>query len=310
MIKTMMQGLSMAVADSVPGVSGGTIAFILGFYEQFIGALHGLMGNDIALKKNSVLYLLKFGAGWVLGMGACVLALSKMLESNIYFLSSLFLGFSVAAIPFIVYEERNTMKKQYIYLLFTVLGVAFVTILTWLRSADMLSMMVDFRHISVLQYGYLFAAGAIAVSAMLMPGISGSTLLLILGVYAPAISAVKEVLHFNMQYLPGVAALALGVVFGIIFAAKGIRKGFQMFRPQMVYLIAGLMIGSLYAIIMGPTTLDVPKPPVDFSSFHLLAFLTGIFMLAGLEFVKNRSARESDIQKGGKRTLLSGKAAR
>lgn len=106
---------------------------------------------------------------------------------------------------------------------------------------------------------------------MLLPGISGSTLLLILGIYVPAISAVKEILHFHMQYLPGVLAPAEGVVIGVVFAAKFIRKALQRFSdsaPQMIYLILGLMLGSLYAILMGPTTLNSPQAPVSFETFH------------------------------------------
>jgi len=63
MLISMLQGLSMSLADSVPGVSGGTIAFILGFYEKFLGALHDLIGKDRNLRRSAFLYLLKFSAG-------------------------------------------------------------------------------------------------------------------------------------------------------------------------------------------------------------------------------------------------------
>ena len=69
----MLHGMSMALADSVPGVSGGTIAFILGFYERFLGSLHDFFGRDNARRKDAALYLLKFGLGWILGMGGSVL---------------------------------------------------------------------------------------------------------------------------------------------------------------------------------------------------------------------------------------------
>ena len=91
MILTAIHGFCMALADSVPGVSGGTIAFILGFYDRFLDALHSLFGRDAGLRKAAVLYLLKLGLGWAVGMGACVLALSKLFAAHIYFMSSLFL---------------------------------------------------------------------------------------------------------------------------------------------------------------------------------------------------------------------------
>lgn len=86
MLISMLQGLSMSLADSVPGVSGGTIAFILGFYEKFLGALHDLIGKDRNLRRSAFLYLLKFSAGWAVGMISCVMILSKAFRKQ-YLLS-------------------------------------------------------------------------------------------------------------------------------------------------------------------------------------------------------------------------------
>ena len=87
----------MALADSVPGVSGGTIAFILGFYDRFLDSLHALFGKDRTARKDALCYLAKLGTGWSIGMIACVLVLSGLIEKNIYFMSSLFLGQADAA---------------------------------------------------------------------------------------------------------------------------------------------------------------------------------------------------------------------
>lgn len=282
----MIHGLLMALADSVPGVSGGTVAFIMGFYERLLDAIHGLFGKDPVLRKDAFFYLMKFAVGWCLGMGASILLLSHIFETNIYFLSSLFLGLTISAIPFIIYEERNHIKGKYKNLIFTVLGAAFVISLTALRANYVGIGAVDFENLTFLQYGYLFLSGMLAVCAMLLPGISGSTLLLILGIYVPAISAVKEILHLHIQYFPGVLLLAAGALAGAVLASGFIGKALDKFRSQMIFLILGLMFGSLYAILMGPTTLDVPKPPVDLSSFHIVAFLSGVAILAGLEYIK------------------------
>lgn len=297
MIMTMIHGLSMALADSVPGVSGGTIAFIMGFYEQFLNALHSLFGKDRAQRKKAIPYLMKFAIGWGIGMGASVLLLSHVFEKNIYFMSSLFLGLTASAIPFIIYEERNSLKGKYQNLIFTLLGAALVILLTVLRQTSSGMGGIDFQNLGVLQYGYLIVSGILAISAMLLPGISGSTLLLILGIYVPAIRAVNEILHFHMQYLPGIMALAVGVVIGVVFAAKLIRKALCKFRSQMIYLILGLMLGSLYAILMGPASLDVPKLPVDSSSFQIVAFFLGIAILCGLEGMKSAVEKKVPLAK-------------
>lgn len=297
MIMTMIHGLSMALADSVPGVSGGTIAFIMGYYEQFLNVLHSLFGKDKALRKDAILYLAKFAIGWGFGMGASVLLLSHVFEKNIYFMSSLFLGLTVSAIPFIVYEERNHLKGNYQNLFFSLLGAALVILLTVLRTNSGVIGGINFQNLNVLQYGYLMISGALAISAMLLPGISGSTLLLILGIYVPLINAVKEMLHLHMQYLPGILAIAVGIVIGGVFAAKFIRRALRRFRSQMIFLILGLMLGSLYAILMGPTTLDMPKPPLDLSSFRVVAFLLGITFLGSLEWIKRVTVKKISTEK-------------
>lgn len=130
---------------------------------------------------------------------------------------------------------------------------------------------------------------------MLLPGVSGSSMLLILGVYIPAINAIKELLNLHFKYLFGIVALAAGVLLGIILSSKLILKGLRNFRSQMIWLIIGLLIGSLYSVLMGSTTLNVPKPPVDFSSLSIPALLIGIVMVCGLEFIKYRmSNKEND----------------
>lgn len=289
MITTVFHGFLMALADSVPGVSGGTIAFIMGFYERFLGAISGFFGADSKKRMDSVRYLIKFVLGWGLGMGSSVLILAQVFEKNIYFMSSLFLGLTLCAIPFILYEERDTLKGSVRNLPFALAGVALVVLLTAFRTNHSGIGSLDFQDLNILQYAYLLIAGMLAISAMLLPGISGSTLLLIFGVYVPLIGAVKEVLHLHLQYLPGIAAVAIGILLGIIFASKLIRRALESHRCQTVYLILGLMVGSLYAITMGPTTLDLPQPPLAVSSFRIIAFLLGVFLLSALEWVKHLS---------------------
>ncbi len=288
MLKTMLHGMSMALADSVPGVSGGTIAFILGFYERFLSALHDFFGRDNVRRKDAALYLVKFGLGWILGMGGSVLILSKVFEQNIYLLSSLFLGLTAGAIPFIAWEERESLRLSLKTILFSLLGVGLVAAMTFLRGSDGSFGSLNFRSLTLFQLAYLVVCGMLAISAMLLPGISGSTLLLIFGVYVPAVNAAKELLHLHFAYLPGVLALAIGIGLGMILTADCIRKALQNHRSATVHLILGLMVGSLYAIAMGPTTLDVPQAPLTLGNFSVIGFLAGILLLVFLEYSKHR----------------------
>ena len=193
----------MALADSVPGVSGGTVAFILGFYEKFIDALHGLFGKDNGARKVAVLYLAKLGVGWCLGLCLSVVALNDLFQTKTYFLSSLFLGLTAAAFPFILRTEWWALKGKGRYLPYTLLGVALVCGLSLVRGAASGGGVIDYWSLGVGELLYLFVAGALAIMAMVLPGISGSTLLLIFGVYAPTLYALRRLLALD---LPSVIA--------------------------------------------------------------------------------------------------------
>lgn len=292
MIFTAIHGFCMALADSVPGVSGGTIAFILGFYDRFLDALHSLFGKDANARKAALLYLLKLGIGWAIGMGACVLALSKLFEAHIYFMSSLFLGLTLASFPFVIHAEQQSLRGHAQNFPFAVFGLLLVAALTLLR-ANTMAVSIRFAGAPVWMLGYLFASGAVAITAMVLPGISGSTILLIAGVYLPAIQVVKAFLGLDFSVFPGLCALGLGVLAGIALSIHAIRAALRKYRSQMVWLILGLMAGSLYAIVMGPAGLDTPQPPVGLQTFSFVGFTLGVAILLGLELLRKWTAQQA-----------------
>lgn len=231
MLKEGINGFCMALADSVPGVSGGTVAFIMGFYDKFIGSIHNLVFGKMEEKKGAVGYLAKLGVGWAAGMVLAVLVLSALFESHIYTVSSLFIGM-------------------------------------------------------------------VAISAMFLPGISGSTLLLIFGAYIPVISAVRGFLGLDFSYIPGLMFFGFGVLTGAATVVKGIKVCLEKFRPQAVYAILGMMLGSFYAIIQGPATLETPKAAVSMGNFQLTACLAGAALVIGMQIA---SVKSEDFLKFGKR---------
>lgn len=286
------RGFLMALADSVPGVSGGTIAFILGFYDKFINSLDALVYGKKSEKLDALKFLLKLALGWVIGMGVAVLVLAGLFESQIYAVSSLFLGFIIFAIPFIVYEERKALRGHYGNLIFLLLGIAVVALITYFNPVSGGTGM----SITSLNLGlifYIFLAGMVAISSMILPGISGSTLLLIFGLYLPIITGVKDLLHFDFSSLPALIVFGLGVIAGAVLVIKLIKLALQKFRPAMIYLILGLMLGSLYAIVMGPTTLSTPVDPLSFATFNPLLFIVGGLVILGLEWLKSFLEKKS-----------------
>lgn len=280
------RGFCMALADSVPGVSGGTIAFILGFYDKFINSLDDLAFGNMEKKKKALFFLIKLGIGWIIGMILAVLVLTNLFESHIYQVSSVFIGFILFSIPLIAKEEKDSLKGKYYNLIFTLIGIAVVVLITYFNPISGDSHVVDISHVDVGLALYLFVAAMVSISAMVLPGISGSTLLLIFGLYIPIISAIKEFLHMNWSYFPALFIFGLGIIFGIILVIRLIKIALKKYRSQSIYCILGLMIGSIYAIIMGPTTLSATTDPLSWSTFSILCFFLGGAIIIGLEKVK------------------------
>ena len=277
----------MALADSVPGVSGGTVAFILGFYDKFINSLNNIISGSKEERIDAIKFLAKLLAGWAVGMILAVLFLSSAFESHIYAVSSLFLGFIIFAIPVIIKEEKESLVGKYKYLIFTVIGIAIVAAITYFNPISGSGTSVDVNSLNFGLIMYIFVCAMIAISAMVLPGISGSTLLLIFGLYIPIINAIKEFLHLNLNYLPVLIIFGLGVITGILLVIKLIKMALEKFRPQTIYLIIGLMIGSLYAIVMGPTTLEVPQDPMSIGTFSIIFFAIGGAIIFGLQKLKD-----------------------
>lgn len=285
-IINFIRGFCMAIADSVPGVSGGTIAFILGFYDKFIGSLDDLVTGKKEEKIEAVKFLIKIGIGWIVGFVLAILFLGEVFTSHIYNISSLFIGFIIFAIPIIISEEKEILKNKYFNLIFTAIGIAVVTGITYFNPAKG-GVGVSVDKLSLGLSIYIFICAMVAISAMVLPGISGSTLLLIFGLYAPIITAVKEVLHFNFKYLPVVMIFGFGVLTGIFSIIKLVRTLLNKYRSQTVYLILGLMIGSIYAVFMGPTSLEIPKDPMTLKTFNLVFFIIGGIIIIGLQKLKS-----------------------
>lgn len=284
-IVNFFNGFMMALADSVPGVSGGTIAFLLGFYDNLINSLDFLLSNNKEKRNSGKKYLLKLGIGWVIGMAISVLILTSVFEKHIYEISSLFMGFIILSIPIIIKEEKETLRSKYINIIFTIIGIILVYLITYFNNISITTM--SLTNLSFSSAIYIFIAGMIAISAMILPGISGSTLLLIFGLYLPVITGIKDILHLNFAPFFGLTIFGLGIITGILSIIKLLKKALDKYRTQTVYMIIGLMIGSIYSIIMGPTTLDTPVDPINIYNFSFIFFIIGGLVVWGLQKIKS-----------------------
>lgn len=285
-IINIFNGFCMALADSVPGVSGGTVAFLLGFYDKFISALDDLFRGKFKAKKEALYFLIKIGIGWVLGFLISATILSTLFTTKIYSMSSLFIGFIIVAIPLVIKQEIKEIKGKYKNIIFSIIGLLIVIGITLLTNTSFIDVNVEYPNI--LTYFYVLIAASIAITAMVLPGISGSTLLLVFGLYIPIMNNIKALLHFDFNALPILIVFGIGVLFGIVFFVKLIRMGLKKHRSPIIYAIIGMMIGSIYSIIMGPTTVDSSYKALTIGNFNFFFFIVGGLIIIGLELIKRK----------------------
>lgn len=198
----LIRGFSMALADSVPGVSGGTIAFVLGFYDEFIGSLYVLTHGTFGKLKTTCHGFLGEIRNWLgswhgiirHGFGKSFLQPGSMNSVP------LFLGLSLFSLPLILKEEKQALSQKN-RLPFFLLGLFVVFVITWFNPAGGKGVQVDVAQLTPTLGLYIFVCAMIAICAMVLPGISGSTMLLIFGLYVPIIGAIREFLHMN-PFLP------------------------------------------------------------------------------------------------------------
>lgn len=283
-LRELFQGFCMALADSVPGVSGGSIAYLMGFYEKFITSLHHITNRSKEKRTDAFRFLGKLGVGWVVGMVLSVTLLAVVFDKYIYEISSLFLGFIAVAIV-MMFREPEVLKKMNLgNFCWLLLGAALVVGITMLNGK--VGESIDLSSLTFFSGVYIFIAAMIAIAAMVLPGISGSTLLLVFGLYIPIISAVKSFLGFDFSVVPSLFVFGMGILTGIILFVKWIKLALEKYPAQTMYVIIGLMAGSLYSIVMGPATLKVPKEAMSLSTFHFLFFLIGAGLVLALEGYK------------------------
>lgn len=281
-----IRGFCMSLADSVPGVSGGTIAFLLGFYDKFINSLDDLFYGKKQQRIDAFKFLIKIAFGWIVGFGLSVLVLTSLFESHIYAVSSVFIGFIIFAIPLVAVEEKETLKGKYQYLLFTLLGIALVVAITFLNPTAGSGVDVAFGNLTLGLGAYLFFAAMVAISAMVLPGISGSTLMLIFGLYIPMMSGLRALMHGDVAYLPAVLLFIAGCICGVLLFVRLIKLCLKKFRPQSIYLIIGMMLGSLYSVVQGPTTLKIPQEAMSLDTFGIGFFVLGGVIVLGLQLLR------------------------
>jgi len=233
-----LKGMAMGAADVVPGVSGGTIAFISGIYEELITSINNIDLSLIKmLRKEGIKavwnkvngnFLLALFVGIFISVLSLAKFLSWLLENEPILLWSFFFGLVVASI-FMVGKEitRWTMGSVVVLLL----GAALAFFITELPASD-----------NVDSLPYLFLSGALAICAMILPGISGAFILVLLGSYKTILDAVHE------RDIKIILTVGVGAIFGLLSFARLLKWMFNHYKNITLALLTGFILGSLNKI--------------------------------------------------------------
>ena len=237
--KNIYRGILMGISDLIPGVSGGTIAFILGIYDRLLEAISGFFSRE--WKKH-----LGFLIPLVIGVGVTLLLFSRviefLLEHHYEATQFFFMGLILGVIPYIMKQaevKQNFTKRHFAVLI--LIGIALASTAFIGTNEDV----APIEQLNVPVFFTLFFSGWLASMAMLLPGISGSFILLLLGVYTTAINALSTL------NIPVALAIGAGVIVGFIVSSKAIRYLLENFTYVTYAAIIGLILGSLFVVFPG-----------------------------------------------------------
>lgn len=270
MLKMILKGVVIGVANIIPGVSGGTMAVSMGIYDKIIHAATHLVSEF----KKSMKILLPILIGAVLGLVVVARLIQMMFDRVPFQTNLLFIGLIIGGLPAMAKKVKG-QSIRLSHILSCVLFFALVVGFAAIGESEGAAADLSFNLVNVLK---LFGVGVIASATMVVPGVSGSMVLMIIGYYNPVLNEVNRFIDnlaaFNVPgLLDGCMVLVpfgIGVVVGIFAIAKIIEIIFEKFPYIAYWAIIGLIVASPFAIIMMN----------DLGTLNAVTIITGIATLA------------------------------
>ncbi|WP_440896826.1 DUF368 domain-containing protein [Amphibacillus sp. Q70] len=266
--KNLYRGLIMGAADVVPGVSGGTIALLLGIYDRLITSINKVFSKEW---KQQLGFLIPLGIGMVAAIFLLANGIKWLFNHYPRPTQFAFIGLIIGVMPLLLKKSDAKVNFKWQHLLLLLISAVVAAGLSLLQGDEAFII----AEIDLITYVFLFFSGFIASAAMILPGISGSLILLLVGAYGTVIHAVTEL------QLDILVVVALGIGLGVITMSKIVSYCLKQY-PLMTYaVIIGLVIGSIYVVFPG-----WPIDGID-TIFSSLAFLLGLafaYVLGRVEY--------------------------
>ena len=260
----IIKGIIIALANIIPGVSGGTLMITLGVYEQIID----IISHPFKNLKNNWKFILFIGIGLVAGVLGFSKLISYCLDKFPLATPLFFIGLIIGGIPLLFRKGKvkDNIKVSNIIILLITFGI--VLLFTFLNSGDsVVTITMNFKGIVL-----LFLVGMVAASSMIIPGISGSFMLMLLGYYKPIIDTISNLTKFNNLWdnLKILIPFGFGIVFGIVLVAKLIEYLLKKYEVKTYFGVIGFVFASIIAIIV----------PLFNIEFKVVELIVGIILMS------------------------------
>ena len=281
-IRDFLNGLAFGIIETVPGVSGGTIAIILGFYSELIESLNHFTENA----KKYTKFLIPISLGIATGLVIFSSIMNYLLEYVSFPTMTFFIGLTVGIIPLIyvkVKEPKQWFKSKELALIL----IAFFTVLV---MANLKPLPVEsINHIDAPFMLFIFLAGIVAAIALVVPGISGSFILLLLGIYPLVTYSVSSIgvlltditnTSLMLDIIKVLVPLALGIIVGGLSMARLIENLLKNHYKTMYSIILGFLLGSVCVLLResfqsGPSVLIIIAGVTTFLLGGIISFSLG-----------------------------------
>ncbi len=273
-LKDILKGVVIGVANAIPGVSGGTMMVSMGVYDDIIYCITHLFTQI----KKSIMILLPYFIGMAVGIVGLAFSIKSLYANFPFQTSMVFIGLIIGGVPMLYEHVKKTSIKVGHILLFLLFFIAIIAMQYFGGNGKDVVLSVDI--VSIIK---IFLIGILASATMVIPGVSGSMMLMILGYYNPIINAITDFVkalaerdwNTLLNICGSLVPFGIGVVIGIFAIAKIIEILLKHFESHTYCAILGLVISSPVVILMG----------TDMQHINIVAIVTGIIGLVAGTFV-------------------------
>lgn len=273
MLKNIVKGMLIGIANIIPGVSGGTMAVSMGIYDRLIHCI----SHPFKDLKNNILFLIPIALGMGIAIIASAFGIAYLFETFPLQTNLLFIGLIMGSLP-AIYEKVKASTMRVGHILSAVFFFAVVVGMAMLNGAE-----GGYAKIGpdIMDMVVLFLIGVLASATMVIPGVSGSMMLLLLGYYNPILDTIKAffmaVLGLDFSALFGTMLIlvpfGIGVLVGMVVIARIIEVVFERFPSYAYWSIIGLLFGSPIAILMVGTFHEITSMSIAAGAAALICGL-------------------------------------